>query len=84
MITDDKPKLEVKSRGKRRLEDSKHASEARKENRGLHALNTTNKITIATLSVQQICMNVEVKQTKLLSYATQGSSLKSQIDAAQK
>ena len=29
-------------------------------------------------------MNVEVGQTKLLSYATQESSLKSQIDSAQK
>ena len=74
----------MKSRAKRRLEDSKKATEARMEKRGLHALNTTDKINLATLSVQQIQMNVEVCQTKLLLYATQESILKSQIDTAQK
>ena len=84
LSADDKPKSEVKSRVKRRLEYSMNAAEARMEKRGLHALNTTDKINLATLSVQRIQMNVEVCQTKLLSYATQESSLKSQIDSAQK
>ena len=54
LSADDKPKSKVKSRAKRRLEDSKNAAEARMEKRGLHALNTTDKINLATLSVQQI------------------------------
>lgn len=84
LIADDKPKSEVKSRAKRGLDDSKHASNVRKENRGLHTLNTTNKINIVTLSVQKICMNFDLNQTKILSNTTQDSSLKSQINATQK
>ena len=54
------------------------------EKKGLHALNTADKINLASLSVQRIRMNVEVKQTKLLSYSTQEASIKSQINSAQK
>ena len=45
-------------------------------------MNTTEKIGLATLSVQQARMKVEFKQTKLLSLSTQDYSLKSQIDSA--
>ena len=83
-MSDDKPKTVVKLHAKRRIQDSLNAAEERKEKRGLHALSTSNKINIAILSVQRVRMNVEVKQTKMLSYSTQDSSLKSQIDSAHK
>ena len=83
-LLEDKPRSEVKSCVKRRIEDSKNTAELRKEKRGLHALSTSDKINLATLSVQRTCMNVEVKQTKLLTYSTQDASLKAQIDSAQK
>lgn len=51
---DDKPKTVVKLHAKRRIQDSLNAAEERKEKRGLHALSTSNKINIATLSVQRI------------------------------
>ena len=79
---DDKAKGETKSRSKRRLEDSLSVTQERKSKQGLHALNTAEKISIANLSVQQVRMNVEVKQTKLLSYAAQENSIKSQIESA--
>ena len=83
-LLEDKPRSEVKSCVKRRIEDSKNTAELRKEKRGLHALSTSDKINLATLSVQRTRMNVEVKQTKLLTYSTQDASLKAQIDSAQK
>ena len=81
MLSDDKPKSEVKSRAKQRMEDSKNAAEKIKGKRGSHALNTSDKINIMTLSVQRISMDVEVKQIIVLSHASQDSSLKSQIDS---
>ena len=54
----------------------------RKEKQGLHALNTADKINMASLSVQKICMNVEVKQTRILSFATQENTIKSQIESS--
>ena len=83
-LLEDKPRSEVKSCVKRRIEDSKNTAELRKEKRGLHALSTSDKINLATLSVQRTRMNVEVKKTKLLTYSTQDASLKAQIDSAQK
>jgi len=83
-LLEDKPRSEVKSCVKRRIEDSKNTAELRKEKRGLHALSTSDKINLATLSVQRTRMNAEVKQTKLLTYSTQDASLKAQIDSAQK
>ena len=84
MLSDDKPKSEVKSRAKQRMEDSKNAAEKIKGKRGSHALNTSDKINIMTLSVQRISMDVEVKQIIVLSHASQDSSLKSQIDSTHK
>lgn len=52
------------------------------EKKGLHTLNTAEKIVLATLSVQQAPMKVESKQTKLLSLSTQDFSLKSQLKSA--
>ena len=83
-LLEDKPRSEVKSCVKRRIEDSKNTAELRKEKRGLHALSISDKINLATLSVQRTRMNVEVKQTKLLTYSTQDASLQAQIDSAQK
>ena len=48
----------------------------------MSSFNTTEKINMASLSVQQMRMNVEIKQTKLLSFATQDASIQSQIDSA--
>ena len=83
-LLEDKPRSEVKSCVKRRIEDSKNTAELRKEKRGLHALSISDKINLATLSVQRTLMNVEVKQTKLLTYSIQDASLQAQIDSAQK
>ena len=54
LITDDKPKSDVKSQAKRRLDDIKNAVEERKERNGLHALNTAEKTYIENISVQII------------------------------
>ena len=56
--------------------------EEKKARSGLHYLNTADKINYASLTVQRRRMDVEVKQTKLLSFATQDNALKSQIDSA--
>ena len=44
---------------------------------------TVDKFSYASFIVQQRRMDVEVKQTKLLSFVTQDNALKSQTDSAQ-
>ena len=51
-------------RAKRRIIDTKDAIIKRKGNQSLHALNTVDKINMASLYVQIMCMNIELKQTK--------------------
>ena len=70
------------SRSKRIIEDTKDAIMKMKEKQGIHVLNTADKINMASLSVQRISMNVEVKQTKIISFATQKNTIKSQIKSA--
>lgn len=69
-LKDDKPKGEAISRAKRRIEEGRNELEEKKARSSLHFLNTSDKINYASLTVQRRRMDVEVKQTKLLSFAT--------------
>ena len=79
---DDKSRNETSSRAKRRIEESRIMSEDKKAKIGLQHMNTSEKISMAKLSVQRMRMSIEMKQTKLLSFATQEHALMSQIDSA--
>ena len=82
IFSGDRPKSETKNRTMQRLEDSHVKSFQLKEKIGLHSLNTFEKISVATLTLQKACMKVEINQTKLLSLATQENSIKSCIELA--
>ena len=69
---------------KRRAGDTKVKAYEKKEQSGLHHMNILQKLSYATLSVQQERMKEERKQTKILSYATQEVVLQSQFISAQK
>ena len=70
------------SRAKRRLESGNQPQRNKRIKVDAEDMNTAEKISLANLSVQHMRMSVEVKQTKLLSYATQEQALKSQIESA--
>lgn len=72
----------MKSCAKRQADNSNKKAQEQKEKDGLHNFNISQKISYATLSVQQARMKEEKKQTKILSFSIQDVVYKSQIESS--